>query len=140
MRRLRLKSRRGRQPGILLLLALLLLRAYAPAGFMPGASNPLELQLCPAGMPAGMQAHMHMHMHMAMQAHTPAPADGHVHDAAHGDDCPFGHAPVAGPLGAGLAHESAPQVPLWADHAGDTPRQAQRLARAHQARAPPSVS
>jgi hypothetical protein len=106
------------------LLASLVLRAYVPVGFMPSAAGPFALELCQSGMQA------------SAPRHGQAP-----HDAAtHGDGaaCPFGHAPVAGPLGQSLdfaATFDAYFEPL----ASDAPRFATPQVRAHQARGPPQL-
>jgi len=54
----RLRQRASRA-GILLL-ALLVFRAYVPAGFMPASGVPFALELCPAAT-AGMPGHLHHH-------------------------------------------------------------------------------
>src|SRR5271166_6808458 len=65
-----------------LMLAMLLFRAYIPAGFMPAGGTPFLLELCPAAASMPMPAHHHHDT----QSHT------------HFDNCPFGSAPAAGPI------------------------------------------
>jgi len=114
------RIRRRRCLAIPLLLGLLLLRAHAPAGFMPMAGNPLQLQLCSAGMPGAL----------APLLHTP----GH---ALHGEDCPFGHSPAGGPLTAVVAYAPPPLAATLAPTAAASLVPLLRPARAHRARAPP---
>jgi hypothetical protein len=106
-----------------LLLALLLFRAYIPAGFMPAAGAPFLLELCP-GVAAGMPAH-HQHHH---------PLGSH----ADFETCPFGSAPACGPishhLDLTLAAPATPE-PLVALA---TTRIAVRAQHDHQPRGPPS--
>jgi hypothetical protein len=119
-----------------MLLGLVLLRAYIPAGFMPQSGNPLQLEVCPAGMP--MMAHDAM-------GHDAMAHDAMAHDALHTDgtgaqlaDCPFGHSPAAGPIVHHIvpvtasAGFSQPIVPA------DAAAQPSEWPRAHQARGPPS--
>jgi hypothetical protein len=60
------------------LLAMLLFRAYVPAGFMPASGTPFLLELCPAT--ASMPAHHH-----------------HSDTHNHFENCPFGSASASGP-------------------------------------------
>ena len=108
----------------MLLLALLLFRAYVPEGFMPASGVPFALELCPAsmaGMPAG-----HQHQHPGTHAEFPA--------------CPFGSASAAGPIShrldfqAPLALLSEARVPFAA------PLLSRRSQRTHQPRGPPSLA
>src|SRR5450432_265573 len=74
---------RGRRDSLAgVLLAMLLFRAYIPAGFMPASAAPFLLELCPAAssmpMPAQHQHHPDSHTHF--------------------DNCPFGSVPAAGPI------------------------------------------
>jgi hypothetical protein len=124
MRRLRMSSRR-RMMLAQVMLGLLLLRAYVPAGFMPQNGNPLQLQLCSGSrsVPAAL----------VLLEHTA----GH---AAHAADCPFSHAPMTGPVFDAVAATSAQvdfPVPLLAF---DTRPTGVRLLLAHQARAPPTLA
>jgi hypothetical protein len=76
------KLRRRGGVGILLL-ALLALRAYVPAGFMPASGTPFLLELCPAALAAEMPA-SHAHHHSGTHADL--------------DSCPFGSASAGGPV------------------------------------------
>jgi hypothetical protein len=114
--------RRGRRAG-LLLLALLLFRAYVPAGFMPANGIPFALELCPsamADMPAG-----HLHHHTG--AHDDLPA------------CPFGSAPSAGPISHRLEFQSGLTIPTEAIVASEAPQFSYRTEHCHQPRGPPSL-
>jgi hypothetical protein len=109
------------------LLAMLLLRAYVPPGFMPAGGSPFQVEICPAGM--------HMAMPMPVPTHQgDHPVGGH----AQADDCPFGNSPATGPASHVLAFEppqsilSQPQATLRRWHLGV------RVDRAHQPRAPPT--
>ena len=77
------------------LLALLLFRAYVPAGFMPASGVPFALELCPATT-------------MAMPGHL------HHHPGTHADfeSCPFGSAPAAGPISHLIEFASAGLAPV----------------------------
>lgn len=115
--------RRGGRAGVLLL-ALLLFRAYVPAGFMPASGVPFALQLCPAvmaGMPAG-----HPHQHTG--AHDDFPA------------CPFGSAPGAGPISHRLDFDTAAPVLSESLVAFEAPLFSFRPLRTHRPRGPPSLS
>jgi hypothetical protein len=115
------------------LLALLLFRAYVPVGFMPASGAPFLLELCPAFDAAPMLgapmlgAHMHHH-------HAGSHAGSHTHF----ENCPFGSAPVAGPISLLAAFE--PPTPALSEPvtAFDAPRRAARLPNAHLPRGPPS--
>jgi hypothetical protein len=76
----------------MLLLALLVFRAYVPVGFMPASGTPFLLELCPAAMGEGMPA-------------------GHVHHhgGSHADfeSCPFGSAPAGAPISQHIEFNSA---------------------------------
>jgi hypothetical protein len=93
-----IRRRRGRAS--LWLLALLLFRAYIPAGFMPASGVPFALELCPVGL-AGMPAAHFLH-HAGTHDHTGSHdhIGSHDHTGAHADfaTCPFGSAPAAGPI------------------------------------------
>jgi hypothetical protein len=112
----------GSWPGILLL-ALLLFRAYIPAGFMPANGVPFALELCPAAM-LGMPAHMHHH------------AGTHADFEA----CPFGSAPGAGPLSHHVDFEPAGPVPAQPMCALETPRPREHTQSIHQPRGPPTLA
>jgi hypothetical protein len=107
------------------MLGLLLLRAYVPAGFMPQNGSPLQLQICSGSrsLPATLM----------LLAQT----TGH---ASHAADCPFSHAPISGPVGGAVAATSTQvdfPVPLLAIDTGPT---GVRVLLAHQARAPPTLA
>jgi hypothetical protein len=124
MRRLRMCSRR-RMMLAQVMLGLLLLRAYAPAGFMPQNGNPLQLQLCSSNraLPA----------ERALLGQTTG-------QASHGADCPYSHAPMTGPLHGALAATAA-QVDFPVSLlAFDTRPTGVRVLLAHQARAPPPLA
>jgi hypothetical protein len=113
--------RRGKRAGILLL-ALLLFRAYVPAGFMPANGVPFALELCPAAaadMPAG-----HLHHHPG--AHDDLPA------------CPFGGASSAGPISHRLEFQSGTTTLGEAIAASQAPQLTLRREHSHQPRGPPS--
>jgi hypothetical protein len=115
--------RRGSWAGILLL-ALLVLRAYVPAGFMPASGTPFLLELCPAALAAEMPA-SHAHHHSGTHSNL--------------DTCPFGSAPAGGPVphldleiaGPGQAQ---PILALETPSIGLQPR------HSHQPRGPPSLA
>jgi hypothetical protein len=113
---------KGSWAGILLL-ALLLFRAYIPAGFMPADGVPFALQLCPTAM-AGMPAHVHHH------------AGTH----AEFELCPFGSVPGAGPISHYIDFQPVRPAPTRPILAFDAPRLNQRTERSHQPRGPPSLA
>jgi len=119
MRKPSVNSGRQGSRASLLLLALLLFRAYIPVGFMPTSGMPFALELCPAGMPA---AHLHHH------------AGSH----ADFETCPFGSAPAAGPI-SHLAFEFAASAPCAAIVAFEAPRFSLRPQLTHLPRGPPSI-
>jgi hypothetical protein len=121
MRRLRMSSRR-RMMLAQVMLGLLLLRAYVPAGFMPQNGNLLQLQLCSGSrsLPAARVL-----LEQAM---------GH---ASHAADCPFSHAPVSGPVGGAVAATSPHADFPVSLPAFDTRFTGVRVLLTHQARAPP---
>jgi hypothetical protein len=95
-------NRQRRSWASLLLLVLLLFRAYIPAGFMPASGVPFALELCPVGL-AGMPA-----AHFLHHAGTPDHPGTHDHTGSHADfaACPFGSAPAAGPISHHVDFES----------------------------------
>jgi len=112
----------------ILLLALLVFRAYIPAGFMPASGVPFALQLCPAAT-AGMPAHLHHH--------------AGTHDAGtHADfeSCPFGSVPGAGPISHHIDFESVGPAPSQPIIALEAPRLTHRAERSHPPRGPPSLA
>jgi hypothetical protein len=116
--------RRGSRAGIWLL-ALLLFRAYIPAGFMPAGGVPFALELCPTGMAGMAAAHLHHHA-------------GSTHTAF--ETCPFGSAPAAGPISHHVDFESAGPAPVQRIVAFEAPCLSLRPQRSHQPRAPPSLA
>jgi hypothetical protein len=113
---------RGSRAGILLL-ALLLFRAYVPAGFMPADGVPFALQLCPAAMAGNLH---HLHHHAGTHAQF--------------ESCPFGSVPGAGPLSHHLDFESAGPAPSRPIVAFEAPALTQRAERSHPPRGPPSLA
>jgi hypothetical protein len=112
----------GSRAGILLL-ALLLFRAYVPAGFMPASGVPFALQLCPAAT-TGMPSHLHHH------------------PGTHADfeSCPFGSAPAAGPLSHHIVFASAGLAPLARVADIESLPPTLRAQRNHQPRGPPALA
>lgn len=113
---------RGRNASVSLLLALLLLRAYIPIGFMPASGSLFLLEFCPAAASTPMPAHHH-----------------HTDTHRHFDNCPFGSAPAAGPISQLLAFAPAApavsrQLPVFLTQLGTT-----RLPVAYRPRGPPSL-
>jgi hypothetical protein len=124
MRCLQMNSRR-RMMLAQVMLGLLLLRAYVPVGYMPQSGNPLQLQMC-SGNRASAATQVLLEQ-----------TRGHLSHAA---DCPFGHAPVTGPVG-GLLVATAAQIEFAAPwRAFDTTPAIIRVLLAHQARAPPTLA
>jgi hypothetical protein len=117
-------SRRYSRASVLLL-ALLLFRAYIPVGFMPAAGAPFQLQICPAGLAMGTVA---QHLH-----HHPGPH-------AEFENCPFGSAPVAGPIAHAVEFSAGGPLLFQAAFSPEAPRLSAKLERAHQPRGPPSLS
>ena len=113
----------------MLLLALLLFRAYVPAGFMPANGVPFALELCPA-VTAGMLAHLHHH------------AGTHDHAQTHADfeSCPFGSAPGTGPISHHIGFAAAAAAVVERTLAFETPCLKPRVQRTHQPRGPPSLA
>jgi hypothetical protein len=108
-----------------LLLAVLLFRAYVPAGFMPADGAPFLLELCPATYQVQMPAHA-----------------GHHHSGTHThfENCPFGSAPAAGPISQVIAFQTPAQIPSPAADAFESPRLGAQFSRAHQPRGPPTLA
>ena len=105
------------------LLALLLFRAYVPAGFMPASGVPFALELCPATT-LGALAHVHHH------------------PGTHADfeSCPFGSAPAAGPISHLLVFASAAPAPVARMALLDSLPPTLRAQRTHQPRGPPALA
>jgi hypothetical protein len=106
------------------LLALVILRAWVPQGFMPSASGAFQLELCKADLQASLPTQDHH------------PRDGAAHHE--GAACPFGHASVAGPLGEDwnfvASYRSVSEVV-----AETLSRPSTSPFRTHQARGPPPL-
>jgi hypothetical protein len=117
-------QRQSSRAGILLL-ALLLFRAYIPAGFMPAAGAPFLLELCPSVV-AGMPAHHQHHQHHPSGSH------------ADFETCPFGSVPGAGPISHCLDFALAAPATSGPLLAFDTVRITFRAQHDHQPRGPPS--
>jgi|SRR5580693_5248685 hypothetical protein len=122
MRRVLKHRQRGSWASILVL-ALLLFRAYVPAGFMPADGVPFALQLCPA-VTAEMPGHLHHH------------AGTH----AEFELCPFGSVPGAGPTSHQIDVQPLGPAPTLQILAFEAPRLTQRAERAHPPRGPPSLA
>ena len=105
------------------LLAMLLFRAYVPAGFMPADGVPFALQLCPAAM-AGMPAHLHHH------------------SGTHADfeSCPFGSVPGAGPISHPIVFQNTGLPPAEPSAAFEASAPVDRLERSHPPRGPPYLA
>ena len=125
---------RASRAGILLL-ALLVFRAYIPAGFMPASGVPFALQLCPAAT-AGMPAHLHDHA----GTHDQPGTHGHAGTHADFESCPFGSAPAAGPISHQLDFQSIGPAPSQRIIAYQAPRFTHRAERSHPPRGPPSLA
>jgi hypothetical protein len=107
------------------LLAVLVLRALVPTGFMPSADRPFSLQMCSAGF------HGHSIDSQFLNSH-PGKSSQFEH-------CPFGSAPGAGPV-----CQLTTLLPFWQSivrpRLGVEPlRLPIRFDYAHQARAPPGL-
>jgi hypothetical protein len=131
---------RGSRAGILVL-ALLLFRAYVPAGFMPADGVPFALELCPAAM-AGMPGHLHHHAGVHDQTGTHDQTGAHDHTGSHAqfELCPFGSAPAAGPISHHIDFVSAGPAPSQLRVAFEAPAVTHRAARANPPRGPPSLA
>ena len=105
------------------LLAMLLFRAYIPAGFMPASGTPFLLELCPASssMPMPMPAHHHHH------------AGTHTHF----ENCPFGSATAAGPISHVIVFEPTGRIASHDVTAFESLPPGVRPQRAHRPRGPP---
>jgi len=140
-------NRRRRNSLTSFVLAMLLMRAYVPVGFMPAAGTPFLLELCPAAAaaPVSMSMPMDMGMDMPMSAPTsmpvsmPAPAHHHGNSHAHFQTCPFGSAPAAAPISHLIVF--APPAPIGCRTRNDfqSLRQGARCENAHRPRGPPSL-
>ncbi|HEV7632850.1 MAG TPA: DUF2946 family protein [Steroidobacteraceae bacterium] len=115
----RLRSRRDLVVG--LLLAVFVLRAFVPAGYMPSAGASL-LEMCREGIPASTE--------------SPAQSGDQSGDHAAGEHCLFA-APAAAPLLQSIQFVSPPPVVTARLSAVDLPLVEHSLRRAQQARGPP---
>jgi hypothetical protein len=131
MRETAIIRRRSGRAG-LWLLALLLFRAYIPAGFMPASGIPFALELCPVGL-AGMPA-AHVHQHAGTLVHQ--------HAGTHADfaTCPFGSAPAAGPISHYIAFQAPAPALSRPVVAFQSPCLTLRPQRSHLPRGPPSLA
>jgi hypothetical protein len=129
-----IRRRRGRAS--LWLLALLLFRAYIPAGFMPASGVPFALELCPVGL-AGMPAAHSLH-HAGTHDHP----GSHDHTGLHAEfaACPFGSAPAAGPISHHVDFESPEPALSRPTVAIQSPFFSFRPQRSHLPRGPPSLA
>lgn len=127
---------RRRDRATLWLLALLLFRAYIPAGFMPASGVPFALELCPVGL-AGMPA-----AHFLHHAGSHDQAGSHDHTGAHADfaTCPFGSAPAAGPISHHVDFETPEPALSHPTVAFQSPFFSFRPQRSHLPRGPPSLA
>jgi hypothetical protein len=107
-----------------ILLAMLLFRAYIPAGFMPASGAPFLLELCPAASALQMPAHHRHH------------PDSHTHF----DNCPFGAVPAVGPISHLVDLELTGHIGAHIAPAFEPLRLGVRALRAHQPRGPPSLA
>jgi hypothetical protein len=109
-----------------LLLGLLLLRAYVPAGFMPASAHPFQLELCSAALSMEMPG-------------MPGIAHRH-HSGSHSnvETCPFGSAPAAGPISHIDLFSPAGRIKTDVLGALTPLRPGTKLERAHQPRGPPA--
>jgi hypothetical protein len=107
-----------------ILLAMLLFRAYIPAGFMPASGAPFLLELCPAASSMQMPAHHHHHPN----SHT------------HFDNCPFGGVPAVGPISHLADLELTGHIGSHVALTFEPLRLGVRPLRAHQPRGPPSLA
>jgi hypothetical protein len=113
-----------------ILLAMLMLRAYVPVGFMPAGGTPFLLELCPSASPMpssfGMPAH-HGHHH-------------HAETHGHFENCPFGSAPGAGPASQLVVFQPSGQVTSLESVEFESFHIGARVTRAHQPRGPPALA
>ena len=112
--------RRG--AAITAVLALLILRAWVPVGFMPAQGGLFRLQLC--------QADRSLASSLANHGER-----GH----GHGDPCPFGSSPPPGPIAQILAFEPARALPSLVAITIERQPIVSRLLRAQAARGPPRL-
>jgi hypothetical protein len=113
-----------------ILLAMLMLRAYVPVGFMPASGTPFLLELCPSASP------------MPGSLGEPAHHDHHQHAGTHGhfENCPFGSVPGAGPTSQLVVFQPSGQVTSLESVEFESFHIGARVARAHQPRGPPTLT
>jgi hypothetical protein len=113
-----------------ILLAMLMLRAYVPVGFMPASGTPFVLELCPSASPVpssfGMPAHHGHHQHAGTHGHF--------------ENCPFGSAPASGPVSQLVVFQPSGQVTSLEAVEFESFHIGARIARAHQPRGPPALA
>jgi hypothetical protein len=113
-----------------ILLAMLLLRAHVPVGFMPASGTPFLLELCPSASP------------MPGSWGEPAHHDHHHHAGTHGhfENCPFGSAPGAGPASQLVVFQPSGQATSLESVEFESFHTGARVTRAHQPRGPPALA
>jgi hypothetical protein len=131
--------------GTSLLLAMLLMRAYVPVGFMPASGNPFRLELCPAA--AAMPMPMSMPMDTAMSISMPMPMSmpghqhhQHSHSPTATGECPFGSVPGGGPISQPIVFQPPGRIDTTLTFVLEPLRLGVKPQRAHQSRAPPVVA
>jgi hypothetical protein len=131
--------------GTSLLLAMLLMRAYVPVGFMPASGNPFRLELCPAAYAMPMPMSMPMDTAMSMPMPAPMSMPGHHHQqhstspTATGE-CPFGSVPGGGPISQPIVFQPPGRIDTTLPFVLEPLRLGVKPQRAHQSRAPPVVA
>lgn len=131
-------NRRRRTIAACFLLGMLLLRAYVPVGFMPASGSPFLLELCPSAGAVPINMDMDGHMDMSMDPHMDMSVPVHQH--GHFDHCPFGSAPVAGPLSQFVAFDGAGPIPSFVTVDFQSLIPSEPLERAHPPRGPPALA
>ncbi len=113
-----------------ILLAMLMLRAYVPVGFMPAAGTPFLLELCPSASS------------MPVSLGVPAHHDHHHHSETHRhfENCPFGSAPGAGPASQLVVFQPPGRVTSLDSVTFESFHVGAPVARAHQPRGPPALT
>jgi hypothetical protein len=107
------------------LLAVMLLRAYVPVGFMPVNGSPWLLEICPSGLYGLLPGHALHH---------------HPGNHSQFESCPFGSAPAAAPVAHIVAFDAVAQTHVHSAVDNSPPPAAVQLPRAHRARAPPHLA
>ncbi len=121
-----------RAAAITAVLALLMLRAWVPVGFMPAQGGVLRLQLCQADRSLATPR-----LIPSKLAGSPGNHGDRGH--SHGDPCPFGSSPPPGPIAQILAFEPARPVPSLVAISSERQPIVSRLLRAQAARGPPRL-